>query len=69
MGAFLYGMTNTGGANNKGTIFKIKPDTKLIECFDKSGLFIKYEIRIIKIKMNRISKLWLDNVIFFLYAT
>ncbi len=38
VGAFLYGMTNTGGANNKGTIFKIKPDgTGYSKLLDFSG--------------------------------
>jgi len=37
-GTFLYGMTNTGGANDSGTIFKIKPDgTGYSKLLDFSG--------------------------------
>ncbi len=43
VGAFLYGMTNTGGANNKGTIFKIKPDgtgySKLLDFAGANGAY------------------------------
>lgn len=37
-GTFLYGMTYIGGANNLGTIFKIKPDgTGYVKLFDFDG--------------------------------
>jgi uncharacterized repeat protein (TIGR03803 family) len=37
-GTFLYGMTEAGGANNLGTIFKIKPDgTGYVKLFDFDG--------------------------------
>src|SRR5882672_6043782 len=38
VGTFLYGMTNTGGANNMGTIFRIKPDgTAYAKLLDFTG--------------------------------
>ena len=37
-GTYLYGMTSTGGANNKGVIFKIKPDgTGYVDMLDFAG--------------------------------
>lgn len=37
-GTFLYGMTRGGGANNSGTIFKIKPDgTGYVKLYDFDG--------------------------------
>ncbi|MCW3084980.1 MAG: hypothetical protein JWP12_2346 [Bacteroidetes bacterium] len=37
-GTFLYGMTNTGGANNMGTVFKIMPDgSGYVKLLDFSG--------------------------------
>lgn len=37
-GTFLYGMTSEGGANDKGTIYKIKPDgTGFVKLLDFSG--------------------------------
>src|SRR4051812_12092967 len=37
-GTFLYGMTNIGGINDSGTIFKIKPDgSGYIKLFDFAG--------------------------------
>jgi uncharacterized repeat protein (TIGR03803 family) len=37
-GTFLYGMTNQGGSNNSGTIFKIKPDaTSYAKLLDFNG--------------------------------
>lgn len=44
-GAFLYGMTNGGGANNFGTIFKIKPDsTSYNKLYDFDGANGKYPL-------------------------
>jgi uncharacterized repeat protein (TIGR03803 family) len=38
VGTFLYGTTSSGGTNNKGTIFKIKPDgTGYIKLYDYIG--------------------------------
>jgi uncharacterized repeat protein (TIGR03803 family) len=37
-GIFLYGMTNSGGSNNSGTVFKIKPDgTGYVKLLDFTG--------------------------------
>jgi uncharacterized repeat protein (TIGR03803 family) len=37
-GIYLYGMASTGGVNNKGTIFRIKPDgTSFLKIFDFDG--------------------------------
>ena len=42
-GTFLYGMTEYGGSNDLGTIFKIKPDgtgyTKLLDFTDANGSY------------------------------
>jgi uncharacterized repeat protein (TIGR03803 family) len=42
-GTFMYGMTQNGGANNLGTIFKIMPDgTGYVKLFDFDGINGKY---------------------------
>ncbi len=52
-GTFLYGMTQTGGANNNGTIFKILPDG--------SGFVKLYDFAIISGKQPRGSLIYLNT--------